>query len=340
MSTDLNVFEQGFWKDLQQQALSLGEPSLLAVLKKTALLSKADGTVVNYTYNLRRWVEFARVKGLHVFPASVIDVSLFIAHLSTTCKSSSVIQSSYCALKWVHDLAGVPNPMGNTFLKSLIEGAKREHAKPVSKKAPISSDALEECCLAHQSCDTLLVRRDISMALLLFSGFLRYSEIAQLKIRDVAIFDSHLSLTIRKSKTDQYRKGNEVVIDRSNKVTCPVHNLERYMRLASINSDHSTHYLFRPIVHAQTGGKLITQNKPLSYTRARESIIGRLQEFMNGADISLHSFRSGGATKAANARVPDRHWKRHGRWKSESAKDGYAEDSLESRLLVSRALGI
>ena len=111
---------------------------------------------------------------------------------------------------------------------------------------------------------------------LLFSGFLRYSEIAQLKIRDVTIFDSHLSLTIRKSKTDQYRKGNEVVIDRSNKVTCPVHNLERHMRVASINLDHSTHYLFRPIVHAQTGGKLITQNKPLSYSRARESIIGRL----------------------------------------------------------------
>ena len=101
---------------------------MLAVLKKTALHSKADGTVVNYTYNLRRWVEFARFKGLNVFPASVIDVSLFIANLSATCKSSSVIQSSYCALKWVHDLAGVPNPMGNTFLKSLIEGAKREHA--------------------------------------------------------------------------------------------------------------------------------------------------------------------------------------------------------------------
>ena len=152
---------------MQQQALSLGEPSLLAVLKKTALHSKADGNVVNYTYNIIRWVEFARFKGLNVFPASVIDVSLFIAYLSATYKSSSVIQSN-CALKWVHDLAGVPNPMGNTFLKSLIEGAKREHAKPVSKKAPVSSDALEECSLAHQSCETLLVRRDISMAVTVF----------------------------------------------------------------------------------------------------------------------------------------------------------------------------
>lgn len=171
-----------------------------------------------------------------MFPASVIDVSLFIAHLSATCKSSLLQLFNLVIVP----LNGYTNQMGNTFLKSLIEGAKREHAKSVSKKAPVSSDALEECCLAHQSCDTLLVRRDISMALLMFSGFLRYSEIAQLNIRDVTIFDSHLSLTIRKSKTDQYRKGNEVVIDRSKKVTCPVHNLERYMRVASIILDHST----------------------------------------------------------------------------------------------------
>ena len=207
-----------------------------------------------------------------MFPASVIDVSLFIAHLSATCKSSLLQlfnlvivplngytnQMGNTFLKsLIEGAKRYTNQMGNTFLKSLIEGAKREHAKPVSKKAPVSSDALEECCLAHQSCDTLLVRRDISMALLMFSGFLRYSEIAQLNIRDVTIFDSHLSLTIRKSKIDQYRKGNEVVIDRSKKVTCPVHNLERYMRVASIILDHSTHYLFRPIVHAQTGGNRV-----------------------------------------------------------------------------------
>ena len=49
-------------------------------------------------------------------------------------------------------------------------------------------------------------------------------------------------------------------------------------------------------------------------------------------------FRSG-ATAAANAGVPDRLFKRHGRWASESAKDGYVQDSLSSRLF-SKALGI
>ena len=57
-------------------------------------------------------------------------------------------------------------------------------------------------------------------------------------------------------------------------------------------------------------------------------------------EFGLHSLRSGGATAAANAGVPDRLFKRHGRWKSELAKDGYVKDLLSSRLLVSKSLGV
>ena len=52
--------------------------------------------------------------------------------------------------------------------------------------------------------------------------------------------------------------------------------------------------------------------------------------------IGTHSLRSGGA----NAGIPDHLFKRHGRWSSDSAKDGYVKDSLSSRLSVSKALGI
>ena len=56
--------------------------------------------------------------------------------------------------------------------------------------------------------------------------------------------------------------------------------------------------------------------------------------------FSTHSLRAGGASAAANAGVADRLFQRHGRWKSVSAKNGYVEDSLESRLLVSKNSGI
>ena len=53
-----------------------------------------------------------------------------------------------------------------------------------------------------------------------------------------------------------------------------------------------------------------------------------------------HCLRAGGASAAANARVPDRLFKRHGRWKSDKAKDGYIKDSVHSLLSVSLSLGI
>ena len=54
----------------------------------------------------------------------------------------------------------------------------------------------------------------------------------------------------------------------------------------------------------------------------------------------LHSLRSGGATSAAQFGISDRLFKRHGRWKSVSAKDGYVKDDLSQKLSVSKNLGI
>ena len=80
----------------------------------------------------------------------------------------------------------------------------------------------------------------------------------------------------------------------------------------------------------------------MSYTRVREIILDALKPLVG--DISLyqcvHSFRSGGATATANAGVNDRLFKRHGRWKTEVAKDGYIKDSEESFLAVSKFLGL
>jgi hypothetical protein len=43
----------------------------------------------------------------------------------------------------------------------------------------------------------------------------------------------------------------------------------------------------------------------------------------NDANLGMHSFRSGGATAAAQNDTRDRLFKIHCRWKSHQAKDGY-----------------
>ena len=49
--------------------------------------------------------------------------------------------------------------------------------------------------------------RVVTICLIGFAGFLRFSEIASLKEADVHLFPDHLELFIESSKTDQYRDG-------------------------------------------------------------------------------------------------------------------------------------
>ena len=75
----------------------------------------------------------------------------------------------------------------------------------------------------------------------------------------------------------------------------------------------------------------------MSYSRAREIVLCAFEAIgLSRRDYGLHSLRAG----AANAQVSDRLFKRHGRWKSDKAKDGYIKDNILSLLSVSLSLGI
>ena len=77
----------------------------------------------------------------------------------------------------------------------------------------------------------------------------------------------------------------------------------------------------------------------MSYTRTREIVLQAFAELGCPKHLfGLNSLRAGGASAAANAGVSDRLFKRHGRWKTDRAKDGYIKDSLESLLSVSKSL--
>ena len=61
---------------------------------------------------------------------------------------------------------------------------------------------------------------------------------------------------------------------------------------------------------------------------------------LNPHNYGLHSMRSSAATISANNGTLDRLWKRHGRWVSDRAKDGYVADNLQTRLSVTLGLGL
>jgi len=121
---------------------------------------------------------------------------------------------------------------------------------------------------------------------------------------------------------------------------CPVQNLENYL-LWSCNPSDGDVYLFRNLTKSKDHFIFRKDNKPLSYTRMRELFIEAFSSF--GPNINLfgiHSLRAGGATAACNFGISDILFKRHRRWKSETAKDGYVKDSFSDRILVSLNLGL
>ena len=145
-----------------------------------------------------------------------------------------------------------------------------------------------------------------------------------------------LKLFIQSSKTDQYRDGAWIVVASSGKATCLVAMINRYLERVGLSCDSP---LFCQLSKTKYGYK--PRSKVLSYSRLRELVLEAFKDIVPDISaIGTHSLRSGGATAAANAGIPDRPFKRHGCWASESAKDGYVQDSLSSRLSVSKALGI
>ena len=114
--------------------------------------------------------------------------------------------------------------------------------------------------------------------------------------------------------------------------------LKKYLLLAKV-VEKSEEFVFRALAPNSTG--LRKNNKAISYTLTRELVLKQFSRIgLSASTHGLHSLRAGGATAAANAGVNDRLFKRHGRWKTETAKDGYVKDNLRSLLSVSQNLGL
>ena len=145
-----------------------------------------------------------------------------------------------------------------------------------------------------------------------------------------------------KSKRDVYREWKRVLIGKTGNYTCRVSLLLRYIQKAKITYSRNN-FIFRSFIYYKSSNsyRLKSNFMPLSCTRSRGIVLEALSKIgLNLKFFGLHSLISGGATSAANAGVPDRLFKRHRRWRSEYAKDGYIKDDLKALLSVSLALGI
>ena len=272
-----------------------------------------------------------------VFPVSEVHFALYLQHLSESTHSLSAIQEAVNAIGWVNQLSGREPVAQSPLVRAMVAGLKRSLVKPKTKKEPVTVDMLSALVHSMGVPPSLSELRLAASCLLAFAAFLRYDELAKLRCCDITFSQTGMRVHILSSKTDQYRQGDTVLVARSGSPTCTVTMMERYFSQAKL-SQASALLLFRGITHTKHGEKLRSAGG-LSYTRMRELFVAKLRELgFDTKQFGLHSLRAGGATAAANAGVPDRLFKRHGRWRSEIAKDGYVKDNQEALMSVSRSL--
>lgn len=337
-----DVFSIGRWsKDFDYQHPHL--KNLAQCLPEFCLKSRADNTTKKYRYAFNKFCNWSNSFNLNPLPASDNTVSLYLIHLCKNGNSVSIVDEAFYAISWSHKLAAFYDPCNSFLCKSVIEGARRSFRHNIkNKKEPITPQILQKIVQKYGNTNsTLHERRVACMCLVSYSGFLRFTELVNLKRSDIIFHQEYMSLFIEKSKTDQHRKGSTVLISRTFSFTCPVHMLETYINQANISKD-SQEYIFRSVtLQKKTHSYILRGKTPLSYTRAREILLNALTSLgLDRTKFGLHSLRSGGATAAAAAGINDRIFKKHGRWASDTAKDGYVHENLKEKLSVSKNIGL
>ena len=110
--------------------------------------------------------------------------------------------------------------------------------------------------------------RLVAILVISLMGFLRFSELSNLKRGEFILYNTYISMFIEKGKTDIYRKGHWLHLTKLNSNLCPLDLTKRYFVLAEIDKQCDK-YIFRGIKNTKNGQKLRKIDKPLSYTTVR-----------------------------------------------------------------------
>jgi hypothetical protein len=148
----------------------------------------------------------------------------------------------------------------------------------------------------------------------------------------VSFVADSLVVTVKKSKTDPYRRGHTVHIAKRDPPACAVFCLQQLRNALGIPTKNSP--IFCRIDHNGSPCIPITR---IAYSRALEIFREQISRCELPSKLyGLHSLRSGGTTWAKEKNKANDLVRKHGRWATQSSFDRYVKDSIDSMLSVTR----
>jgi site-specific recombinase XerD len=273
-------------------------PSLPALQRVQEYIraSKAANTLRGYKSDWRHFCGWCHGHGLCPVPSNPETVAVYIAECAEHLKVGS-IQRRLNAIAEAYKAAGQESPTHSSIVANTMKGIRRTKGTAPIQKAPTLTHDIRAMIDATDA--GVIGARDRALILLGFAGAFRRSELVGFDAEDCVFGKDGLTMTLRKSKTDQNGVGRKIGIPYgSNPDTCPVRTNKSWLELAAIG----TGPLFRAI--NRHGQVLAGRLSGIDVARVVKKLADRAG--LDAANYAGHSLRAGHATSAAIAGASER----------------------------------
>ena len=266
--------------------------------------SKAANTLRAYKADFKDFSAFCAKNGLSSIPTEPKILSLYLTHLSSTSKFST-LKRRIASISVIHKMKGHYLDTKHPIIMENLHGIKRVKGTNQKAKKPILINDLKliinvidqylnnnelgeiDCIIPESSKNIRNKIRDKAIILIGFAGGFRRSEIVNIDYDDIEFVNEGVKIFIKRSKTDQSGEGMIKAIPYfDSKIYCPVNSLKHWIEFSEINS-----------------GKIFEiSDKSVSLIIKKYASLGGLDPNKYGG----HSLRSGFATSAAESGAEER----------------------------------
>ena len=263
-------------------------------------LSKANNTLRAYKSDFKDFGAFCAKHGFNSMPSEPKVVSLYLTHLSTNSKIST-LRRRLVSIGVVHKLKGHYLDTKHPIIIENLMGIKRKKGSIQTGKKPILINHLKQIInvIDDQKIEKIKKLRNKALILIGFSGGFRRTELISIDHEDLDFVEEGVKITLRRSKTDQFGEGQVKGLPYfTNEKYCPVTNLKNWIYLSNIKTG--------PIFRRFAKGSTLTGHRLTD-----QSVVLIIKECLKLAGIenknySGHSLRSGFATVAAESGADER----------------------------------
>ncbi|MGJ7609232.1 site-specific integrase [Variovorax sp. LT1R20] len=234
-------------------------------------------------------------------PATPAMVARYLAAFAGKVKAST-LNRRLAAIASAHTTIGKSSPTRSELVQTTMRGIRRVHGSAQKQAKPISIEMLRLLAKPQRHLDPVRDLRDRALLVVGFAGGFRRSELARLKLEDLALDAQGVTVTLVRSKTDQQGKGRVVALPHGPGRMCPVKLLQAWIqRLRGLGGEEEMEAmpLFRRVDRYGKPGGGLSGAAVGGVMRRRMRDCG-----LDPSGFSAHSLRSGLVTAAAKAGVP------------------------------------